>query len=129
MSDLDEDPVWLYRGVPFESPERLDVKADGEIRPPRPDRRGREWQYAHSIGDNTETAYTSWSAVRSIAVAAAEDMSEKEDLSGRIVIFRVRFSSIDSKFLSLGDRDDEAEYLIEGAIEDVQFSIDEDEEE
>jgi hypothetical protein len=118
---------WLYRGVPRESPELVDVRATGEVRPLRPDRSGEHWRHVHVHGD-TETAYTSWTADRSIAEAAAEDCCDNYDLSGRIVIFRVRVDSLSEDRIFPG-RDDEDEYLIEGTVEGVKISEEGDEEE
>lgn len=117
-------PTWLFRGVPFESWEVEDVAATGEITPPRPDRRGEDCRYEHVNGGWTDTAYTSWSIERSTAMAAAESKIDRSRLSGRVVVFRVRFSSISEDRLYRG-RDDEDEYLIEGTVESVEISSDE----
>jgi len=69
----------------------------------------------------TDTGYTSWTTDRSIAEAAASASGEAAGLSGRIRIFRVRIDSLDPGRLFDG-RADEEEYLIEGAVEEVEFS-------
>jgi hypothetical protein len=120
MCDSLEDIDWLYRGVPADSPEVEDVWAIAEIRPPRPERRGEYWRFVHSEGD-TETAYTSWTSDRSLAEAAAEDICDAYNLSGGIVIFRVRTRSIPDERIFSG-REDEDECLIEGPVEGVSIS-------
>lgn len=115
-----EEATWLYRGVPVESSEVADVNACGEIRPPRPERIGEYWQHVQMCGD-TETGYTSWSADRDIAEAAAQDASDNFNLSGRIVIFRVCVDSLSEERMFPG-REDEDEILIEGTVEDVAIS-------
>jgi hypothetical protein len=119
--DLLADTTWLYRGVPYESPEVKDVQAIGEVRPRRPDRIGESWRDRHVSGENTETGYTSWSTDRSFAEAAAAASSEDAGLSGQIVIFRVRVESVSEDRIFPG-RDDEDEWLIEGTVEDVGIS-------
>jgi hypothetical protein len=106
--------------VPAESPEVADVKTDGEVHPPRPDRVGDYWRQVHMAG-MTETGYTSWTTNRSIAEDASESCSDGEGLSGRIIIFRVRIDSLDATRLFDG-RADEDEYLIEGTVENVTVS-------
>jgi hypothetical protein len=120
---LDEGRKWLYRGVPAESEEVKTVDLDGEIDPPRPDRTGEYWRQRHTMLDDTETAYTSWTTDRSIAEAASSSMSEGEELSGQIRILRVRLASLTDNRIFQG-RDDEYEYLIEGIVEGVEFSDD-----
>lgn len=115
-----EDAIWLYRGVPLESPEVDDVKSDGEVHPPRPDRIGERWRQFHVAGD-TETGYTSWTTERSIAEEAAGASGEAADLSGRICIFRVRIENLDLDRV-LDGRADEYEYLIPGTVENVELS-------
>jgi hypothetical protein len=124
--ELDDIP-WLYRGVPLESPEVLDVRYNGEVRPPRLDRVGEYWQAVHLAGD-TETGYTSWTTDRSIAEAAGEFCSDDYELSGRVVILKVRVETLSMERLFTG-RADEYEYLIEGTVEDVSISGSADEEE
>lgn len=124
------DFKWLYRGVPFESPERQDVLANGEVYPPRPERIGEQWALEHQAGF-TETGFTSWTTDRSIATDAADSMSDGENLSGRTVVFRVR---VNDRLLekALPGREDESEYLIQGTVEYVSISssdIEDDEEE
>lgn len=114
------DITWLFRGVPRESPEVKEVRAIGEVRPPRPDRIGEYYRSVHSAGD-TETGYTSWSTDRSMAETAGEASSYDYNLSGRIVIFRVRLASISRDRIFLG-LEDEDEVLIEGPVEDVSIS-------
>src|SRR6266446_1133389 len=120
VNDPLADSTWLYRGVPCESPEVEDVRAIGEVRPLRPDRIGEYWRRAHVHGD-TETGYTSWTTDRSIAEAAAQDSSAIYDLSGEIVIFRVRVDSISEERIFPG-LEDEDEWLIEETVEDVTIS-------
>jgi len=126
MSGDGDDSVWLYRGVPAESSEVKDVYATGEIEPPREDRASELWRSYHMAGE-TETAYTSWTSDRSIAVAAAEDCASAPGLSGEIVIFRVRLESIDRERVFDG-RADESEYLIEAVVDGVEISAGEEEE-
>lgn len=127
MSDSLADHIWLYRGVPVESTEVVDVESFGEINPPRPDRIGELWRLYHSAG-MTETGYTSWSVDRAIAEAAAQASSDDPHLSGRIRIFRVRIEYLDAERVFEG-RADEDEYLIEGTVENVEVSGDEADEE
>lgn len=94
-----------------------------EVRPPRPDRVGEEWRRLHSSGLTTDTGYTSWSTDRSIAEAAARASSDDEGLSGKIRILRVRIRALDLERVFEG-RADEDEYLIEGTVENVEFSED-----
>ncbi len=123
----DDPPRWLYRAVPMESAERFDVGASGEIHPPRPDRRGEDWIESHKDG-NTETAYTSWSTDRETAIQIAESVASSESLSGRIIVFRVLVESLDERTLYDGGAH-EAEYLIEGVVENVEFSDGDEEDE
>jgi hypothetical protein len=88
--------------------------------PPRPERIGDLW-IEHHQGGHTLTGYTSWSTDRSIAEAAAEAKSEKQGLSGRIVIFRVRVDSL-SKTRIFPGREDEDEFLIQGTVEEISIS-------
>ncbi len=127
MSEELDDVPWLYRGVPLESPEVLDVRYNGEVRPPRLDRVGDYWRAVHLAGD-TETGYTSWTIDRSIAEAAAEFCSDDYSLSGRVVILKVRVETLSIERVFPG-RADEDEYLIEGTVEDVSISGSADEEE
>jgi hypothetical protein len=127
LCDSLDDHTWLYRGVPKESPEVQDVAANGEVYPPRPDLTGEPQRHAHICG-MTETGYTSWTTDRSIAEDAASFCSEDEALSGVVVIFRVRISSLPQERLFPG-RDDEYEYLIEGTVENVELSEDASDEE
>jgi hypothetical protein len=120
---LVEGHKWLYRGVPAESDEVKNVDLDGEVIPPRPDCIGENWRWRHTMLDETDTAYTSWTTDRSIAEAASSSMSERGELSGRIKILRVRLDSLTDDRIFQG-RDDEYEYLIEGIIEGVEFSYD-----
>lgn len=121
MSDPLDGIIWLYRGVPIESPEVNDVRAVREIVPPRPDRRGENWRQLHVLG-NTETAYTSWTTNREIAVMAGEFCSDNAILSGQIVVFQVRLSSIARNRIFFGN-ESEDEVLIEGTIEDIAISF------
>jgi hypothetical protein len=83
---------------------------------------GERWRQLHIAGE-TNTAYTSWTTDRSIAVDAASSMCDEETLSGAIRIVRVRISSLLNDRVFVG-RDDEYEYLIEGRVEEVTFSDD-----
>jgi hypothetical protein len=56
-----------------------------------------------------------------MAEAAGEASSDDYNLSGRIVIFRVRLASISHDRIFLG-LEDEDEVLIEGTVEDVSIS-------
>jgi hypothetical protein len=120
------DVKWLYRGVPRESSEVMDVEAIGEVRPPRPERVGEIWRNYHVHG-NTETGYTSWTTDRSIAEDAGRFSSEAPGLSGEVVIFRVAANSIPEARVFPG-LEDEAEVLIEGTVEGVSISTGEEEE-
>ncbi len=120
MCESLEGERWLYRGVPAESPEVADVRSDGEVCPPRPDRTGEYWRQVHVAG-MTETGYTSWTTDRSIAEAAAEEAATGDGLSGRVWIFRVPVGTLNMERVFEG-RDDECEYLIEGRVEGVRRS-------
>jgi hypothetical protein len=76
----------------------------------------------------TDTGSTSWTTERAVAEDAALACSDEERLSGQIVIFRVRTSSVEPERLFEG-RADEDEYLIEGTVEGVEVSEDASEEE
>jgi hypothetical protein len=76
----------------------------------------------------TNTGYTRWSVDRSIAEAAALDISDGEGLSGQIVIFRIRISLLNMDAVFEGHADED-EYLIEGTVEHVEFSEDPSDEE
>ena len=119
VAEDEAEPSWLFRGVPLESPEVKDVRATGELMPLRLDRIGEKWREFHSAG-YTETAYTSWTSDRSIAVAAAIDMSDSESLGRQIVVFRVPYRDVANRCFS--GRDDESEFLIEGRVEGVVIS-------
>ena len=69
----------------------------------------------------TDTGYTSWSTDRSMTEAAASACSDDEGLSGQIRIFRVRVRTLDLRRVFEG-RADEDEYMIEGTVENVEFS-------
>ncbi len=118
MYDPLADVVWLYRGVPAESPEVENVHTVGEIRPPRPDRIGERWRQFHVLGD-TQTGYTSWTTERNMAEEFAQFSGSSS--SGEAAIFRVRVDSIPEERVFQG-REDEAEFLIEGTVEEVSIS-------
>lgn len=122
MCDPLEDYTWLYRGVPYESEERQDALAIGEVQPPRPNRIGPNWRWEHQNG-NTLTGYTSWTTDREIARSAAEGKSEELGLSGRTVIFHVRTATLDRKRVYDG-REGEAELLLQGTVYEVSVSED-----
>jgi len=126
LCDSLEDFQWLYRGVPVEAEDEInDVEYYEEVRPVRPDRVGAEWRERHSAG-MTQTGYTSWTTDRSFAVEAARALSEENaTLSGLIRILRVRISTLDLECRVFEGRADEDEYLIEGTVENVEFSEDE----
>jgi hypothetical protein len=118
LSDPLTDVIWLYRGEPDESLEVEDVHAVGEVHPPRPDRIGERWRQFHVMGD-TQTGYTIWTTDRSMAEEFAQ--FGNVDSSGQVIIFRVRVDSIPEERLFQG-REDEAEFLIEGTVEEVSVS-------
>ena len=90
---------------------------------------GQSGANAHSAG-MTQTGYTSWTTDRSFAEEAARAQSEADEtLSGLIRIFRVRISKLDLECRVFEGRADEDEYLIEGTVENVEFSEDEADEE
>jgi hypothetical protein len=125
LCDSLEGFTWLYRGVPAESSERDDVLANGEVSPRRPGCVGEYARYCHSVNEMTDTGYTSWTTDRDIAEELARYTSSEANLSGDVVIFRVRISTIEQQriYEGLGA---ECEYLIEGTVEDVEFSEDAD---
>lgn len=118
MPDLSDDCTWLYRGVPAESAEVDEVVYFEEVRPLRPERTGEQRRRWHCAG-MTETGYTSWTTDRSLAEEVAH--AGTEDLSGRIRIFRVRIETLNPERVYDG-RADEDEYLLEGTVDEVQFS-------
>jgi len=122
-----EDYEWLYLGVPEESREVQDVAANGEVRPRRPGYVGDYARYCHQINEMTDTGYTSWTTDPQIAVELARYASQEADLSGRVVTFRVRISTIDESRIFEGE-DREDEYLIEGSVENVERFEDNDDE-
>lgn len=127
MCDSLEGHTWLYRGVPAESPEAADVAANGEVYPRRPGYVGEYARYCHRISEMTDTGYTSWTTEPRIAKELAQYASREAGLSGRVVLFQVRISTIEEGRLYEGEaREDE--YLIEGPVENVQFSEDADDE-
>ncbi len=111
--------TWLFRGVPAESPEVEDVRANGEVYPRRPGVVGEYERYCHSVHEMTDTGYTSWTTDPAIAEELAQFASTEAGLSGAVVIFRVRISSVDTARIFEGEaREDE--YLIEGTVENVE---------
>jgi hypothetical protein len=110
----------LYRGVPGDSPEVQQVLATGEVLPRNPSRWQAEWRQAHSAG-NTDTAFTSWTSQRSIAVNAAEEVCTTEELECGVVVFRVLLANLPDSQIFPG-RPDEDEYLLWGVIENVEIS-------
>ncbi len=125
MCDSLWDYEWLYRGVPSESPEVEDVSANGEVYPRRPGYVGEYAHYCHIINEMTDTGYTSWTTDRGTAEELAQYASREAGLSGSVVIFRVRISILNEERIYEGEaREDE--YLIEGTVENVQFSEDAD---
>lgn len=121
MSDSLADHTWFYRGVPAESPEVADVAANGEVYPRRPGNVGEYARYCHRVNEMTDTGYTSWTTERGTAEELAHYASREAGLSGRVVIFRVRISSIEEGRIYQGEAAED-EYLIEGTVEDVSFS-------
>jgi hypothetical protein len=128
LYDSLDDFTWLYRGVPEESSEVEDVAANGEVYPPRPDRIGERARREHISDEMTDSGYTSWTTDRGIAEDAALFCIRAEGLIGVVVIFRVRIRSLEQERVFPG-RDDEYEYLIEGTVENVEFSEDASDEE
>ncbi len=122
-----EGRTWLYRGVAAESSEVQDVLANGEVYPPRPGHIGEFARYCHSIYEMTDSGYTSWTTEREIAEEMARYVSNGANLSGDLVIFRVRICTIEDYriFEGLGA---ECEFLVEGAVEHVEVSEDSDDE-
>jgi hypothetical protein len=101
------------------------VAANGEVYPRRPGYIGEYARYCHIINEMTDTGYTSWTTDRGIAEELAQYASREAGLSGRVVIFRVRISTIEEGRIYEGEaREDE--YLIEGTVENVLFSEDAD---
>ena len=118
-----DEVTWLWRGVPAESAEVADVLNCGEVSPPEPNRTGDRWRRLHVAG-MTATAYTSWTTDRTLAVAAANACnSDDAELTGGVVIFRIRVGTLDPDRVFEG-REDEDEYLIEGVVEGVEISED-----
>ena len=70
------------------------------------------------LGD-TQTGYTSWTTERNIAEEFAQFSASGS--SGHVVIFRVRVASLPEEQIFQG-RDDEAEFLLEGIVEEVSIS-------
>jgi hypothetical protein len=123
LSESLEDYTWLYRGVPAESPEVEDVAANGEVYPRRPGYIGEYARYCHSINEMTDTGYTSWTTDPGIAEELAKYASKEAGLSGSVVIFQVRISTIEEgRIYEREEREDE--YLIEGPVENILFSED-----
>ena len=101
------------------------MAANGEVYPRRPGYIGEYARYCHIINEMTDTGYTSWTTDRGIAEELAQYASREAGLSGRVVIFRVRISTIEEGRIYEGEaREDE--YLIEGTVENVLFSEDAD---
>jgi hypothetical protein len=115
--------TWLYRAVPAESPEVEDVAANGEVYPRRPGNVGAYARYCHSINEMTDTGYTSWTTDPGIAEELAQYASREAGLSGRVVIFQVRISTIEEGRIYEGEAGED-EYLIEGTVENVLISED-----
>jgi hypothetical protein len=126
LGDPLEEHTWLYRGVPAESPEVGLVKVYGAVAPRRPGLVGEYARYCHSINEMTDTGYTSWTTNRDIAEELGRFTSDEAALSGIVVIFRVRISTIERDRVFEG-QEREDEYLIEGTVEDVEVSEDTDE--
>jgi len=87
LGDSLEDFTWLFRGVPAESPEVEDVRANSEVYPRRPGFVGEYARYCHSLNEMTDTGYTSWTTDRDIAEELARFASNEANLSGNVVIF------------------------------------------
>src|SRR4051812_17963567 len=104
VDDL-EGYVWLFRGVPAESVEVKDVEATGEVRAPYPSRIGEEFIRRHTMLNDTETGYTSWTTDRSYAEEVALETSA--ELSGGIVIFRVRIADMPEQRIFAGRVDED----------------------
>lgn len=115
--------MWLYRGVPAESSEVEDVAANGEVYPRRPGYVGEYARYCHCVSEMTDTGYTSWTTDPGIAEELARYASQEAGLSGKVVVFQVRISTIEESRVFEGEaREDD--YLIEGTVENVLFSED-----
>jgi hypothetical protein len=128
LCDSLEGFTCLYRGVPEESKEVVDVEANGEVYPRRPGYVGEYARYCHSINEMTDTGYTSWTTERVTAEELAQYASREAGLSGQIVIFEVPIVTVEIDRIFEGEaREDE--YLIEGTVENVTFSEDADDEE
>ncbi len=115
--------MWFYRGVPAESPEVVDVAANGEVYPRRPNNIGEYARYCHTINEMTDTGYTSWTTDRGVAEELARYASEEAGLSGQISIFQVLIDTIERDRIFEGE-DREDEYLVEGVVENVVFAED-----
>ena len=127
MCESLQDYEWLYRGVPEESPEVESVDANGDVRPRRPDNVGEYARYCHRINEMTDTGYTSWTTDPEIAVELARYASQEAELSGNVVVFRVRIDALEESRIFEGEaREDE--YLIEGTVENVRRIEDSDDE-
>lgn len=109
--------------MPAESPEVKDVSANGEVYPRRPGYVGEYARYCHIINEMTDTGYTSWTTDRGIAEELAQYASREAGLSGKIAIFCVRVNTIDEERIYDGEASED-EFLIEGTVENVQFSED-----
>jgi hypothetical protein len=124
-----EGQTWLYRGVPEESPEVADVHFNGEVHPRRPGCVGEDARRNHSRYEMTDSGYTSWSKERDTAIELGQYASRNartsrgRRLSGRVVVFKVRITTIEVKRIFEGEVAED-EYLIEGTVEGVEFSED-----
>ncbi|MBY0522627.1 MAG: hypothetical protein K2R98_04490 [Gemmataceae bacterium] len=81
----------------------------------------------------TDSGYTSWSKDRDTAIELGQYASRNartsrgHRLSGRVVVFKVRISTIEEERIFEGEAAED-EYLIEGTVENVEFSEDADDE-
>lgn len=131
MCESLEGQPWLYRGVPEESPEVADVEYSGEVHPLRPGCIGADARNDHSVHEMTDSGYTSWSKDRDTAIELGRYASRNardsrgRRLSGKVLVFKVRVSTIDEERIFEAEAAED-EYLIEGTVENVEFSEDAD---
>lgn len=79
----------------------------------------------------TDSGYTSWSKDRDTAIELGRYASRNardsrgRRLSGKVLVFKVRVSTIDEERIFEAEAAED-EYLIEGTVENVEFSEDAD---
>jgi hypothetical protein len=125
---LDEDFRWLFRGMFLRSPDDLWMKGEETVEPQDRTKKGRYFRDQHTKNGLTDSAYTSWTTIRDTAQMFAEEARDDADGRGEVVVFKVWIPSLTNRCFR-GSFENENEILIEGTVEDVVISYDDEEDE